>query len=434
MNGFRHLTSAIALLLLVQGLAAGQSLEDHSLLLTWDGSDLVGPTTEPSFARECDNEKSAAACQAPAQPGPAPGLFSVLGLLGTNADSQGIRLSGWEEMGYTTASSGAGRLAVQPAMNHYGQEFLLDQFALVLEKPVDKDHFSLGFRAELFSGADASFLQGPGDIQNTDPRFGFVIRQLYASAHAPLLSEGGLDFELGRRGTPMGYESYMAPSRPFYSLSYQWDYAEDGADTGFWTTWHASDRLDLVYAVTMGANTFFTFRTSSPSHLAEVAYWLQDAKRTRLVVTFLMGDQAVGNTLPVQLGTLDTVLELRLEQTWSKEFTQILQANYGCTQSVPVLGLGQWCGLLSIGLLHITPQVDAQARLEWFDDIDGTRTGFPSNYWALTTGIDWHPQSWLSFRPEIRGDFAGERAFGPAGTLDRTDHQLSVGLECLIRF
>src|SRR5262249_11187179 len=158
------------------------------------------------------------------------------------------------------------------------------------------------------AGSDAAFLQGPGDISSSNPRFGFTVRQLYASAHLPVLTDGGVDVVVGRQGTWMGYESYMAPSRPLYSLSYQWDFAEDGADTGVWTTWHLSEQMDLRYAVTLGSNTFFTLRGDAPCHLVQTNYWLGAEKSTQITGTLLIGNQAVGNVIPFTAGNLDTVV------------------------------------------------------------------------------------------------------------------------------
>ena len=33
----------------------------------------------------------------------------------------------------------------------------------------------------------------------------------------------------------------------------------------------------------------------------------------------------------------------------------------------------------------------------------------------MTLGFNWHPNKFLEIRPEIRGDFAGEPAFGGGG-------------------
>ncbi|MBI3406838.1 MAG: outer membrane beta-barrel protein [Planctomycetes bacterium] len=350
------------------------------------------------------------------------------------AQDSHFRVYGWLDSGYTSSTSGSGLLLVEPRMNRFGQEFLLNQAAFVIDRPLKTDAWSLGFYFQFFAGADAAFLQGPGDIQSSNPRFGGTIRQLYLSAHAPVLTEGGVDFVLGRQGSLMGYESYMAPLRPFYSLTYQWQYGEDGDDTGFYATWHVTKQLDLSYGVTLGSNTFFTLRDDSPCHIAQVNYWLQEEKKTLVTGSFLIGDQAVGKTTPFKPGSLATVVELSVRHTWSDFLTQVIQANLGWDQSVPRIGLGQWVGLYTIGIFQLGPKLDLQARAEWFDDVNGTRTGFATNYGALTTGVAFRPRPWIAVRPEVRADFAGVPAFGPAGFFHRSDRQLTAAVECLVKF
>jgi hypothetical protein len=47
-------------------------------------------------------------------------------------------------------------------------------------------------------------------------------------------------------------------------------------------------------------------------------------------------------------------------------------------------------------------------RLEFFDDVQGQRTGFKGLYTALTTGVNFKPRPWLWFRPEVRVDYNNE--------------------------
>lgn len=345
-----------------------------------------------------------------------------------------VQLRGWADLGYTYASSGAGRLAVEPWLNRFGREFLLDQTALVLEKPTRSDGLSTGFYVQFLGGADASALQGPGDITNTNPRFGGVLRQVYGSLHVPILTEGGVDVRLGRQGSLMGFESYMAPLRPFYSLSYQWNYGEDGADTGVWVTWHARAQLDLTCGMTLGSNTFFTLRGDSPCYLAQANWWPAEDKQTLLNATLLIGDEAAGQTRPANPGSLATVVELRLEQAWTERLRQYVQVNMGWDQHVPGVGLGSWYSVLTAATCTLTEKIDGAFRVEWFDDVDGVRTGFPTNYVEVTAAATWKPRPWLAVRPEVRGDFAGRNVFGPVSSLGRTSSQFLAAFECVVKF
>lgn len=344
-------------------------------------------------------------------------------------------VSGWVEQGYTASSSGSGRLAVAPEMNRFGDEYTLDQLAVTLQRRCDAEQLSWGYYLQMFSGADASTLQGPGDIRNTNSRFGGVVRQARVQTHLPWLTSGGVDVVLGRQGSPMGFESYMAPLRPFYSLSYQWFYAEDGADTGCWTTGHLDRRWDVMYGVTLGSNTFFTLRAHHPCQVAQVKRWLDDEHRAYWCATLIAGDQAVGKNFIAYPGTFQTVLELRAQVDAGPRWTHAAQANVGWDDQTLVASVGRWAGLLGASTYHWTRVWDVQGRLEWFDDENGVRTGVATSYYAVTGGLVAHCWgSRLLVRPELRGDFAGQRVFGPLDSLDRKREQLTAAVDCVLNF
>ena len=166
----------------------------------------------------------------------------------------GLRTFGWVEGGYTGSSSGRGMLSVQPRQNRFGNEFLLNQIGWVVEKPLEPGRFNLGFMMRYFAGADAALGAPKGGIGSPpgNPHFGQDFRDLYLSAHLPVLTERGMDFKIGRMNTIIGYNGFLAPYRPFYSSDYQFFYAQDGAFTGFLTDLHVSDRLEVWNGMTLG--------------------------------------------------------------------------------------------------------------------------------------------------------------------------------------
>jgi len=346
----------------------------------------------------------------------------------------GTRLSGWMNMGYTYASSGAGRLAVAPQLNRFGDEYLLNELALTLQRPVSRYEWSWGYYIQMLGGADASTLEGLGDIHNTNPRFGGSVRQVRFDAHLPILNEEGVELVIGRQGSLMGYESYMAPLRPFYSLSYQWFYAEDGANTGVWATAHPWRGWDVTYGVYLGSNTLFALRGDAPCQALQIKQWLDSEQKHYQAFTLLIGDQAIGRTIKILPGTLATVLEWRAQFAVSENLTQVIQANGGIAQNVEFIGTGRWYGVLGNTVYRMSQRWDAQARLEWFDDPDGLRTGRATNYVEVTTGTPVRVNSRFTMRPELRGDFAGARVFGPLDSLDRKRQQLTAAFECVWTF
>lgn len=360
-------------------------------------------------------------------------LMDQLGLANLFGDS-GIRAFGWVEGGYTGSSSGSGLMSVQPRQSRFGNEFLLNQIGLVLQKPLKQDEFDLGFNIRYFAGADAALGQPRGGIDYPpgNPRFSQDFRDLFVSAHLPILTEKGVNIQVGRMNTIIGYNGFLAPYRPFYSSDYQFFYSQDGAFTGALAQVVISDQLDVWSGVTLGANTFFEKRSSnSVCYIGQVNYWVQEEKRTRLTGSIYAGPNAIF-AAPGLAGDFDTIVELRIQQNWTDRFMQVVQSNMGWDTNTAV-GLGSWYSVYTIGIYHLTEMWDVMGRVEWFRDVRGTRTGFATDYSEVTLGLNWHPTTFLEVRPEIRGDFAGMRVYGTGGPpTDR--NQLTGAVSALIKF
>jgi hypothetical protein len=369
-------------------------------------------------------------------PTPVSQVGLLRGLLGLNnfLDERNLRLFGWLEGGYNGTSTGPGLLSVQTRQNRYSDEYLLNQVGFTFQKTLNQDEFNTGFLVRYFAGADAALGAPKGgiDAPPSNPRFGQDFRDLYVSAHLPILTERGMDVQIGRMNTIIGYNGFLSPYRPFYSSDYQFFYSQDGAFTGVLTNLHVTDQLEVWNGVTLGANTFFTKRSgNSYCYIGQVNYWLTAEKRTRLTGSVYAGPDAIF-AAPGMNGNFVTMIELRVQQNWSRYFTQIVQSNMGWDTNTPV-GTGAWYGLYTIGIFHLNPDWDGLVRAEWFDDVGGTRTGFDTNYEAITLGLNWHPKPWIEFRPEIRGDFADVAAFGGGGNAT-TRSLLTGGVSTLIKF
>jgi hypothetical protein len=349
-------------------------------------------------------------------------------------DERNLRLLGWAEMGYTGSSSGSGLLATQPRQNRFGNEFLFNQVGVAFQKALRQDQFDWGFHVRYFAGADAALGTPKGGVGDpvTNPRFGHDFRDLYLSAHLPILTEKGVNVKVGRMNTIIGWNGFLAPYRPLYSSDYQFFYSQDGAFTGALAQLVVSDQLDVWSGVTFGANTFFEKRSSdSICYIGQVNYWLQPEKRTRLTASTYLGPDAIF-AAPGMNGDFVSMVEVRVDHAWTDRFTQVVQSNFGWDRNTPV-GTGSWYGVYTVGILHLCPLWDVIGRGEWFRDVRGTRTGVDTDYAEVTLGLNWHPNAWFELRPEIRGDFAGQPAFGTNGQLTDTS-QLTGAISCLIKF
>ena len=167
-----------------------------------------------------------------------------------------MRFFGWANGAYTGSSTGQGELNIEPRANRFGDAWLLNQAAVVLERVPSGDSW-WGFRSEFYMGADAALLRPQDGFGPMLPRFGTDFRQAYFSFRVPVLTDEGIEVKLGRQYVPLGYETTMAPYRPMYSEAYSWFYSQNGATTGAIATIHVDPKLDFITGVTLGVNSLF---------------------------------------------------------------------------------------------------------------------------------------------------------------------------------
>ena len=347
-----------------------------------------------------------------------------------------LRFFGWANSGDTWASTGTGLLNVEPRENRFGDAFLLDQAAFVLERTLNEEAWSWGFRSEFYMGADAALLHpvngfGPSD----NNRFSTDFRQAYFSFHAPILTAGGVDFKLGRQYVPLGYETTMAPYRPMYSLSYAWIYSENGATTGAIATIHVDPRLDVIGGVTLCVNSLFEFRGRAPCYIARGLYWLDSKKRTKFIGTFYTGPQPIAAAMG-HVGKWQSETEVQLIHDVNRRLTLVSETNLGWDTRDPgnKLQTSRWVGTYGMAIIHAHRRLDVNARAECFNDIDGSSIGTRANYGEITSGINFMPTRSINFRPEVRWDGADGPVFGPTGASHLHGHQWTYAFETLIKF
>ncbi len=347
-----------------------------------------------------------------------------------------LRFFGWANGGYTWSSTGTGLLNVEPRANRFGDAWLLNQAAFVLERKLNEEAWSWGFRSEFYMGADPAFLHpvnGLGPSHNQ--RFSTDFRQAYFSFHAPILTAGGVDIKLGRQYVPLGYESTMAPYRPMYSEAYAWLYSQNGATTGATATIHVTPSLDVIGGVTLCANSLFELRGRAPCYVARGLYWLDSRKRTKLVGTFYTGPQPIA-AAKGHIGKWQSETELQLIHAVNRRLTLVSETNAGWDTRDPgnKLRTSKWYGTYGIGIVHVHRLLDLTSRAEWFDDAAGSRTGTRGSYGEISFGPNVMPTPMINFRPEVRWDVSANPVFGPVGSRNLKSHQWSCAVEMLLKF
>lgn len=394
-------------------------------------------------------------------PTPVKDVKFLSNLLFGEQENPPLTVFGWINGGYTYGSNGPGKFTIAPVQNRYSNEFLLDQMYLHVAKDLTKE-WSWGFNMDAQGGADSAIINPTAGafISNPNPRMNFQFNDLNLTFHAPILTEGGVDFKIGRQTTVLGSQAQQAPWRVFYSSDYQWFVAEEGRFTGAIAKWYITKQLDWYVGITEGWGTFFLPLNHTPSWITQINYWLQEEKKTLFTVTLLGGPQGPDPHKDVPEATSGHgqgtyVWELRLTQYWNKNFYQILQTNSGYSgQGFGGLGVERFynCYLYNVWALNDTWNLNS--RIEWYDDVDGNSypggfgskgpggpvqaIGKPNQYYECTVGCNYHPSKWIEFRPECRCDWSGgTKAFGnlDAVGLDGLHRsQLTCACDFIIKF
>ena len=184
----------------------------------------------------------------------------------------------------------------------------------------------------------------------------------------------------------------------------------------------------------MGYGTTFILRGRAPSYLARVLYHPETRLKQQFLVTVYSGPKPLA-AVAGHVGSWQTLGELQAREVWTERFTQIFDVNYTADANDPANGHhnsgNQDAFVLSAYTL--TRAATLQTRLEWFADTHGARAATAGSYGEATVGITFLPKSWLEVRPEIRGDFSGQKSFGAADSSIRHRNQLSMGFELLFK-
>jgi hypothetical protein len=123
------------------------------------------------------------------------------------------------------------------------------------------------------------------------------------------------------------------------------------------------------------------------------------------------------------------IFDLIYTHKFSTRFNYTLDALLGYQTNAPNLGTVFWYTIAQYFNYALTPRLNAVARLEFFDDCQGQRTGFKGLYSALAAGLNFRPQPWLLLRPEVRVDYNDEsRPFEGKAAL------FTAGMDVILRW
>ena len=335
---------------------------------------------------------------------------------------------------------------------------LLNQALLTVNKPLDPKATGIdwGFKLQAMYGSDARYTHFLGEFDRTlSGRNQIDIVEANVLLHLPYLTEGGIDIKAGQYVTPIGYETIDPSTNPFYSHSYNFNFAEPLKHTGVLTTTHVNALLDVYLGVDSGVNT--SLGRGDNNGAAGVLFGaglnLLDGNLTALALSHVgpenparvlspLGFNANGymrylNDLVVTWKATDK-LTLVTEATWIRDDFDAFFGS-GKPGTTNAFGVAQYASYT------LTDLVTLNARGEVFRDGGINGSGFwvatfpgnldfvnsergfpngsftttaPTTYSEITLGVTFKPSlpapvTGLLIRPEIRWDSAlnGTKAF-----------------------
>ena len=351
-----------------------------------------------------------------------------------------IDIYGWVNTGFNFSTSGdtsRGRYANAPAgYSQIPNSIQLDQIALYIERQPDTvqtDHFDWGFRLASIYGFDYRFttakgifsqqlLNNPQKDGTIGNKYGFDPVMFYIDLYFPHVFEG-LNVRVGRYISLPDIEAQLAPNN--YTFTHSLTYTYDCyTQTGINATWKVNDH--------------WTFQTGL-SGGCEAAPWINDAKLTGNFCASYTWHEGGDNVYLCANSINDSKYAYNNLAAYYATWYHKINSNwhtatefwYQYERDVPNVLNSSGTALLETGANGAVCKNAAQVtcfapdyatvnytsrqlgkkdfitfRNEFFNDLQGQRTGFKSRY--VEDGIGWNHWygSTLVLRPELRFEHA----------------------------
>ncbi len=356
---------------------------------------------------------------------PQPLLTQVLNDAGAGKtlDDAHIKVGGYAEGSWTYSASDPKNPTIDGrGFDFENQDLTLNAIGLFAERAVDasKGVFDIGARLDLLYGGDARFTHSNGlfdDNQHGDEQYD--ITQAFIEVAVPI--GRGLTLNIGKFITPIGYEYTDASKNTLYSHGYLFNFGAPFSQTGITGKYSLSDQVTVLAGVTRGWDQSLEDNNGAIDFLGQVEYKPDSQWDTYL--TLSVGPQQADSY--GYRTELDALVYYTLNETW----TFGGEAMYAIEADVPGTSddYSQWYGAAVYPTYNLSSHVTLNGRLEWFSDNYGVRGVGANNAYEVTLGAAFMPLAGqkyigtaLKIRPEIRFDYADDRAFDNGSAYSQT--------------
>jgi len=350
---------------------------------------------------------------------------------GALLDDHRMQILGWTDVGFTASSDRFSNLPL--GLNYVANEPVLQQNWLRFERTVvttGTTEPTFGFRLDtILPGTDYRFTlpRGLFNSQLTANHgqpdlYGIDLVQFYAEMYDPTVCTG-LDLKIGRFYAQYGVQSMEAPNNALFSHSYTF-LDNPFTQTGVLATATLSPVWTVQAGLVNGQDVFLT-AGMEPNFIGSVKWTSPDQRDALTLATILCSGRFNRRHDLNDANVLDVVYTHKV----NTRLTYTIESLGGGESNVPDVGTANWFGAVNYLTYVFTPRLSGTTRLEFWDDMQGTRTGSPGLYTVPTLGLQIKMQSGLIFRPEIRYDYNNET---PA--FERHHGLVTAGADMIVRW
>ncbi|SDY42089.1 porin [Nitrosomonas sp. Nm33] len=425
--------------------------------------------------------------------------MNFLDKYGLNLDQYGLKVGGWIHGGATYNTFQTDGFNGPVTFADQANRFQLNQLNLFMERPVvtEGSSWDIGFRADFMFGTDAIFAQAFGnpafDVNNGRPledrgnwdldiccnssrTYGIAFPQAFAEVYAPITDSRGVNIKIGHFYTPIGYESVPAPNNFFYTHAYTMQFGEPFTHTGLLGEYAITDNWSVKAGAITGSATGgwdgnFDKQLANWGGIGGLS-WMSDDGDTSLDIS------GTGSTTSTRNSSFWGMFSIVLKHMITSKTHFVLQHDHGFADNVLLNNLhftnvtknAEWYGINMHLYYDVTSDLSVGVRGEWFRDRDGFRvfsparvslatnhlgesfalggstqlaTSSPSDYYAVTLGLNWKPGKMFNFtdslrqlniRPNFRYDIADPlhgSSFRPFGG---NNDQVLMSLDAILPF
>src|SRR5262249_17660166 len=162
--------------------------------------------------------------------------------------------------------------------------------------------------------------------------------------------------------------------------------------TGVMSTLKINDTWSVQNGLETGSDIFID-RPANPTYMGSVK-WAPPNGPKSVLFSVILGK---GPFVPANPFTNPQNFGLNYRNKFNDRLNYSFESLFGVQANVPDIGTATWFGILNYLTWTFSPRLTGTVRLEFFDDAQGQRTGFPGLYTALTAGLTFQPHRPILF-------------------------------------